>query len=678
MILFALIQLSMVAYLFRTRRNEYMVAAFSLYFHLIFSFAATLVFGGLLRSGGVALVGLAGALHAISFLRPKHFKLLFVLFIVSIIGAAILEKYIEPYYLLPESWNLFLFVLHLLVISKVIFDTISSYIHQSLLLKEEETKKLLEIDELKTDFYTNITHEFRTPLTVMIGLADKLQSNSTDPVKHDLNLISKNGQKLLSLINQLLDLSKITSGVIFINLQNKDLVGHMKRIREPFNNLANQNQINFKIRTSLDKLNLDYDPEKVEIVLSNLLSNAIKYSNEGSEIILSLEYLSHPFKIENAIEIVKYADINQSSTFYIKITVSDEGKGIPQDLIPKIFDRFYQIDHKSKEGTGIGLSIVKELISLMKGGLYVRSKEGQGSDFIIILPWVSETEKEEQEADSLTFEEIKTGESSNHSNSVYKADLPSLLLIEDNKDVAYYTKSILSEAYFIDIANDGQTGIDKAILSLPDIIVTDIMMPGLDGYEVCDLLKTNFLTSHIPIVMLTAKSDLHSKVQGYKTGADAYLSKPFNPDELKAIIANLLNQREKLRSKYWILATSGDENISPLSQEEEFLDKLKLTLNEHLDDVSLDTEKLAKMMFTSRTQLFRKLKALTGQSASNIIRSFRLNKAREYLENTDFPILHIAMEVGFKDQATFSRSFKNEFGKNPSTYRQEMNQNHSS
>ncbi len=510
-----------------------------------------------------------------------------------------------------------------------------------------EKNRLKELDNYKTKLYANITHEFRTPLTVIQGMAGQINGR----YKKETQLIRRNTQQLLHLVNQMLELAKLESGTLRLHPQQGDIISFLKYEIESYITLATSYHIDLTFTSSSDVINMDFDIQKLRRILSNLLSNAIKFMSSKGVI---------------NIDVTKY---NQIQTPHIQIRVTDNGAGIPALQLPYIFDRFYQVDTSATrltEGTGIGLALTKELVELMKGNIEVESQVDKGTTFIIQLPITQNApigETEYISSDSLYNEQVKPNIShpiinnSNHST---------VLLIEDNTDVIQYLIACLQDDYQILTALNGQEGIHTAITQTPDIIISDVMMPKADGFEVTQVLKQDERTSHIPIILLTAKADQESKLEGLESGADAYLSKPFDKSELMIRLAKLIEIRKKLQVYYVGSALEISNPEEEISKEAVFLQKLKSHVDQHLDDSDYNIEELAKDMLLSRQQLYRKTKALTGKSVAAYVRLIRLHHAKKLLQKTHLNVSEVAYRVGFSDPGYFSKSFSEEFGYAPS------------
>jgi signal transduction histidine kinase/CheY-like chemotaxis protein/streptogramin lyase len=521
-----------------------------------------------------------------------------------------------------------------------------------------QTEQLKQMDIIKSRLYTNITHEFRTPLTVIMGLMQQLRDKKApDWVLKSVSIVQRNSGSLLNLVNQMLDLQKLESGMMPLHMLQGDVIQFLNYLAESFRSLAESRQVYFHFLTDADTLVMDYDADKLRRIISNLLSNAIKFTPEGGSVYFQI------------------SEVNTNGKSSLALQVRDTGIGIAAEHLDKIFERFYQIDDSTTrkgEGTGIGLTLVSELVRKFDGEIQATSKVGQGTHITVHLPIhhhapFAETPIPEiitsesvlamgLEARSaeITIPEAKTGSA-----------LRQLLIVEDNPDVVHFLVNTLSESYHLHIAMDGQEGIDKAIEEVPDIIVSDVMMPVKDGFELCSTLKADVRTSHIPIVLLTAKADAASRLSGLQTGADAYLNKPFNKKELEVILDNLISLREALKKKY----ASSDHTLmtdEAESLDDRFLRDLQDVIDHNLDDSGLDVTQLCRAMNLSRTQLHRKISALTGRSTTNYVRFFRLSRAKQMLKTPGLNISEVAYQVGFRDPAYFSRSFSEEFDISPS------------
>ncbi|MEN0002668.1 MAG: ATP-binding protein [Bacteroidota bacterium] len=520
---------------------------------------------------------------------------------------------------------------------------------------EEQAEQLLEIDKAKSRFFTSISHEFRTPLTVILGMVDKLKAQPDRWLERGSTMIKRNSTNLLNLVNQILDLRKLESGSMQLNWVQGDIVAHLTYIFESFQSLAESKEIQLHLLCDEPAFTMDYDQDKILRILSNLLSNAIKFTPSGGHIYL----------------------IIQRSDASLFVRVKDSGIGIPENQIGRVFSQFYQVDAtplQTRRGSGIGLALSKELVQLMGGTIEVESKEGRGSTFTCILPIHQDAPlieaDEHTEADLLLMEQLASVPppvTSERKEEALEADeKPQILLVEDNRDVMAYVAACLRDHYELTLALNGQEGIEKAIETIPDLVLSDVMMPLKNGFELCDTLKKDDRTSHIPIILLTAKADDTSKISGLSKGADDYLTKPFNETELLLRIHNLLEAKKKLQIYFQRIGpVAKTDKREETHQEDEFLQKVRMTLEANIDDEDFGIIQICQQIRMSRTQLHRKIKALTGQSTSHYLRRIRLNKAKELLEKTDLNVSEVGYEVGFRNPGYFSRSFVKEFGVSP-------------
>lgn len=584
-------------------------------------------------------------------------------------GIAIKVKITPPWW---ETWWAYaIYAMFVLLIITAIYryQRRRWQLQTALRLEQQEAGKLKELDALKTNLYTNITHEFRTPLTVILGLSkmiqEKLPKLSSEKVSTHLQTIDRNGRGLLRLVNQMLDLNKIEAGKFELNYIQGDIISYLKVLVDTMSYYAQSKELEIHSFYELEAYQMDFDREKLEQVINNLLSNAIKFTPAKG----------HIYFFTNIDE--------EEKQFHIK--VKDTGIGISKEKIPHIFDRFYQIEHSSTrkgEGTGIGLALTKQLLHLMQGRIWVQSKPKEGSTFEIVLPIRRNSPiATDDSASRLEFQSIWQNSSPNltlasdqDTANLTSDTTPLILIVEDNRDVRAYVRTILDEQYIIKEAQDGQEGIEKALKYIPDIVITDVMMPRKDGFELCSLLKSDERTSHIPIIMLTAKADLDSRLVGLAKGADAYLAKPFSSEELRLRIDNLIQWTVKLRQRYQGVVPNSLVNVpnAILELEDGFLRKIRELIEARLDDSNFGAEELSRKVFLSRTQVHRKIKALTGKSTGQYIHAVRLNKALTLLQETDMTITQIAFEVGYKEVSYFSRRFAEEYGKTASSFRKAM------
>ena len=536
-------------------------------------------------------------------------------------------------------------------------------------LEQQEAKRLRDINQMKSQLYTNITHEFRTPLTVVIGMTELIrefvEKRAYGKIPETIDIIKRNSNSLLNLVNQILDLAKLESGNLKLQIMRGDVVLYLQFLTESFQSFADSKKLRLTFYSEVKALEMDYDPEKLLIIVSNLLSNALKFTPENGKVIL------HVNKIQD----------KKGDCLFIK--VKDTGIGIDESSMPHIFDRFYQVDGSStrgEPGTGIGLAMTKNLIELMNGQIAVNSKAGEGTEFSILLPithqegvvFSPETTRGHIQEKTNVFLPLNQHVSHVKDSLPVSDQSPLLLIVEDNPDIVLYLKSCLKGQYNLAIAKNGQEGIEMAITLIPDLIISDVMMPLKDGFELCDTLKQHTLTSHIPIILLTAKATIADKLKGLEYGADAYLQKPFNKKELLIRLEKLIEGRKKLQQRYSSIDAPLLEKENPASMEDAFLQQIRQVIENNITDPDFDSARLCREMGMSRSQIYRKLKALTDRSTSFFIRSVRLQKAREMLRDNDLTVSQVAYDVGFKDPSYFSRTFIEEFGVSPSEMRNQL------
>ncbi len=555
-------------------------------------------------------------------------------------------------------------------------------LRNKLMLEYSTSEKLRELDQVKSRFFANISHEFRTPLTLIIGQVSSLLSNTLDgKVKSKLDVANRNAQRLLHLINQLLDLSKIESGSMNLERKRVDIVSFIKTIFYLFESHAEQKGITYNCKCNYSRIELNYDQQKLEKVFSNLLSNAFKFTPDGGKIEVTIKHM---------LSSTTTADINNmdGKNGFVEIIVTDTGSGIPTKNIPYIFDRFYQVDNSTTreyQGTGIGLSLSKELVELHGGKITAESKEGEGSTFIVQLPFeegsLTQNESHKNESklleptnsleaimnDSLIVDEKEL--SSANTNVVKNNGKEILLVVEDNCDVRNYIAEQLTNDFQVLEAKDGQEGISLAKEKTPDLIITDVMMPKVDGHQLTAELKQDEKTSHIPIIMLTAKAALDNKIEGLETGADDYLIKPFNSEELLVRVKNLIATRRELRRQFSKATIIKPSDVTVVSMDQQFLKKVLSAVEKYMENEQFGVDKLADEVNMSVSQLNRKLGALIDQPAGKLIRSMRLQRAVDLLKKKSGTIAEICYQVGFSDQASFTRAFKKQFGCSPSKYK---------
>ncbi|MBG0858753.1 MAG: response regulator [Bacteroidales bacterium] len=528
---------------------------------------------------------------------------------------------------------------------------------------ERKNLQLAETDRLKTDFFTGISHEIRTPLSLIIDPLEKLSGKEglDEKTSGIIEIMQRNAQRLMQLVTQLLDISRLDAGKMKITLIEGDLIKHLRMLVYEFLSLAESRQIKYIAELPDYEFVTLFDRDKIEKVVSNLLSNAFKFTPQDGT-------------VKCTVEILRNEEGKTKDT--LKIRVSDSGSGISREHLGRIFDRFYRVEGINEYGgTGIGLTITQELIRLMHGEITVVSEKDTGSEFSVTIPLGSE-HLDEDEYVIIGKEEAAPEKPVNTMRSILTkagTELPregkmSLLIIEDNADLRNYLQSNLSDEYNVMCSENGGTGLHTAFTMMPDLIVTDIMMPDLDGISLCDRLKNNELTSHIPVILLSAKSTLADKIKGLESGADDYIIKPFSIDELKIRISNLMSLREKLRLKYSNLGrfTARKDNIK--SVDDRFMEKVIHIIEENVRDFDFSVALLHEKAGMSRMHLTRKLKILTGLTPGILIRNIRLEKSAELILHKAGNMTEIANSVGFSNPSYFTKSFRQYFGVSPKNY----------
>lgn len=522
------------------------------------------------------------------------------------------------------------------------------YIYRTILMKrriEEEANKA------KLQFFTNISHELRTPLTLIADPVNYIihDDNLNSQQRSMLQIVQRNVLVLTQLVSEILDFRKVQNGKMELRLSDFNLAESMKQWIKLFSVSAQKKHIAISMDAP-DTIMVRADQDKIERICYNLLSNALKYTSEGGEISL----------------------MAKEEGGRVMISVADNGCGISSDELPYIFDRFYQAKNAGR-GTGIGLAIVKAFTELHHGEVSATSIEGKGSTFTIHIPVRQKgevtnqpTEKIEQLVEPSSAEEVPN--QARHIDELiqpHQIDKPEVLIIDDNIDIRTYLRSVLSEKYNVSEASDGKVGLELARKIVPDIVLSDIMMPVMDGLEFCQQLKTDKAISHIPVILLTARSLDEQRVEGYEHGADAYISKPFSLRLLLSRIDNLIESRKKL-NQTWSKGVEDDE-IGNLSNEidKSFLKQLRKIIQENLVNSDLSVEQIGDEIGLSRVQLYRKVKALTGYSPVEILRKARLTRARHLLQTTERTVSEVAYAVGFSTPSYFSKCYKDEFGENP-------------
>ena len=528
-------------------------------------------------------------------------------------------------------------------------------------IKQRGAEKLKQLDAVKSSFFANISHEFRTPLSLILS---PLQKSLLDPdsnlSRSDIDMMYRNATRLHGLINQLLDLSRIESGKMRLHLEETDLRSFIATLCSAFQSQADQRQMGYHVTFNDDNGVGVVDRDKLEKIIYNLLSNAFKFTPDGGRI---------------DVEVRKSSDL--------VIRVRDNGIGISSAHIPFIFDRFYQVDTaptRFSEGTGIGLALAKELAETHKGSLQVTSVEGRGSEFVLSIPvnrnhyHVDDFTQANADKDIVNPWRHDPVQDDEEKLTDTENELPIILIAEDNADMRSFIRDTLKRDYRIVEAEDGLNAWEQAQTVIPDLIISDVMMPRMDGATLCEKIKTTFTTSHIPVVMLTARAGQQGKIDGLQRGADDYLVKPFDVQELKVRVQNLIVQRKKLRDLYRQEITLQPKDVIVTSLDAEFLQKALSILEKFYSNSEFGVDEFNREIGFSRMQLHRKLKALTGQSTGEFIKRFRLEKAKQLLSFQGAQVSQVAYDCGFNNVSHFSKSFKDYAGMTPSEFMERVPQ----
>jgi signal transduction histidine kinase/DNA-binding response OmpR family regulator len=539
---------------------------------------------------------------------------------------------------------------------------------------EAMSKRVHEADEQKLNFFSNISHELRTPLTLILGPVEQLvKDHAADPVALPLlRIIRRNALQLHNLINQLLDIRKVDTGKMKLLVSSGNITEYCRGVYSTFLHIAEAQDLRYTFSAPTDAIEGWFSEQIVETSLNNLLSNAFKYTPRGGDINVSL--IRVPTNVPDPAR--------------VRISVRDNGKGIPADQIQHVFDRYYQVENANtgfNTGTGIGLAFTRELVSLHKGEIEVESTQGQGTAFSITLPLRATDYSMEETVvapehrtvndtgdighaylEHLLSDRAERGEEEDR--DVLSDNSPMLLIVEDNADVRAFVRQIFVDEFVVREAENGVEGFQIAVDCIPDIIISDIMMPGMNGLELCTRLKQTLQTNHIPVVMLTAKTGDANELAGLEIGADDYLTKPFNADILKARIHRLLEARKAAREYYLREFLLTPKEVVALSPEDEFVRRAVNVVEDHISHPDLGVEMLMRELAVSRTQLFRKLKAITGYSANQFIRDIKLKRAAQLLRQNRHSIAEVLYISGFNSPSYFSACFKEAYGCLPKEY----------
>ncbi|MBN1950219.1 MAG: response regulator, partial [Bacteroidales bacterium] len=582
----------------------------------------------------------------------------------------------------PPFWKTWFFRVIIIILIGIVFYVIYLFIvnreklkHQ-LYFERQNTRQLQELDRLKHKFFMNISHEIRTPLSLIIGPMEKILASDMprEKILAHVNLMKRNTAILKKLVDQLLDYRKLETGNLKLDLKQGNLSVFLQELVVPFQQLASDKSIELDFNISHKSLFFAFDSDKVEKIMNNLISNAIKYTDSGGKINISVT--------PTLIDELEYSDTYQPPINFedeeiqnfVKIVVRDTGVGIPASQIQRIFDRFRQIENrhqKNTSGAGIGLSLTKELVKLHKGHIKVKSISGKGTKFTVLLPFLNQEEAERvgrennskgkslQENEDLNSLSLETENQSN--NHI-------ILIIDDNPDIREFIKSHFEPEYRVITAENGKEGWVKALEQVPDLIISDIMMPVIDGVELCRKIKNDERTSHIPVIMLTALTSKEKRLAAITAGADDYIDKPFDVSLLKAKADNILYIRKSLRERFSKELLLRPKDVVIASPDAKFLRKVIQVIEKNMSEPVLDVDFLARQVGVSRTQLYRKTSALTDMAVKEFVRDIRLKRAAQLISQEKLNISEVALEVGFNDISYFRKCFKEKYGVSASKY----------
>ncbi|SDM69418.1 hybrid sensor histidine kinase/response regulator [Kriegella aquimaris] len=575
--------------------------------------------------------------------------------------------------ILPPFWKTWWLYCIYVLVGGLLFWAIMYYYTQ----KVRENQRH-ELDQMKLQFFVNVSHEFRTPLTLILNPIDNILSNvnETSPIKSSALTIQRSARRLLHLMNQLLDYRKMDVGMSPLQLEKGNIVRFCEDIFSLFEGLASKKEIDYRFKSGSENITTLFDQDKVEKIITNLISNAIKFTNNGGVITVSMKKVSRTEKIYDSLFFTR-----EKLGDYVEIIVEDSGVGLDKEQLKNIFSRFYNLD-VTKSGTGIGLNFTKALVEMHGGDISVESQHKKGTKFMVRLPLNLKAQREKVETvkNEFRINSMKAAEYdmliANEEIDVVpkkaqseQTNLQTVLIVEDNKELRIHLTNDLKSVYNVKEAANGEKGLKMARKYYPDIIISDVMMPKMDGFELCRQIKTEFETSHIPVLLLTAKSQDDDRVTGYHSGADAYLAKPFVTRVLKARVSNLLEARKRLRQRF-----SEVGGIFPSSEvtsnniDEAFLDKATKIVLDNISDMDFKQDHLLKELGVGRSQLFRKISSLTGNNPSYFIRTVRLRYASELLRKKEYSIKEVSYMIGFNSTAYFSKTFKELFDLTPTEF----------
>jgi len=582
-------------------------------------------------------------------------------------------KILAPWW--KTNLALFIFILITLTTVLIIYNFLNVRLKERQQIKKEREERAQDeaLNAKKIQFFTNISHEFRTPLTLILNPLEAIIENKSVQLPNDISekhaTIYKNSKRLSRLIDELMDFRKLQFNKMSINASKFEIVTFVKEVVSHFEEEAVQRNIILSVESKQENTAIWADPSMLEKIIFNLLSNAFKATKDNGMVSLNIQIPLQP---------IDFPLLSSKEDFYgIEISILDSGIGIDKKDLEHIFTRFYQSNEMDKQyygGTGIGLEVVKNFIDLHMGIIEVRSEQKKGTEFKILLPLgskhlnLSKTDSNSKTNDEI-YQQINKSEINLETANNGERNKKTVLIVEDNSELRNYLKNELKEDYKVKIAINGKEGLQMAIKFIPDLVISDVMMPIMDGFEMCHKIKNDIRISHIPLLMLTAKGMQIDRVKGIDSGADVYLNKPFNMNVLKAHLSQLISSRQILFNKYYN-GVSDKELRNTTSLDKQFITNILEYIHENITDPALNVENLADKLLISRSKLYRKIKALTGNTANEFIKKIRLEKAKQFLENSDYSISEISYKIGFSSPSYFTKCYKIQFGILPTDVRQ--------
>lgn len=595
------------------------------------------------------------------------------------VPTAIAVRIFAPYW---QRWYAYIF--YILIVFLIISYVRQQMLRQQKLRRDIEYERINrenkdQLHQMKLQFFTNISHEFRTPLTLIHGPVNRMlrKSDLHENMQENLGLIKSNTDRLLRLVNQFLDFRKADAEKLKLHPVHSDIIAFCANICSCFEENAKQRGFIFKFSTEITKLKMDFDIDKLDKVLFNLLSNSFKYTPDEGEI--TFEIASNVKKPAN-ISGKSYSFGEELTDSFVEITISDTGNGIPEKHLSSIFERFYQVEKDSQQGTGIGLALSKSYVLLHRGQVSIISEPGKGTEFKIYLPQKQagsfsqklgneDSRSLHPEDSSVTFSESDK-ELLNKEKAVNQEAL--ILIVEDNMELLNYLGDVMKNHFRVAKARNGKDGLEQVHSMYPDLVISDIIMPEMDGIQLLDTIKTDIKTSHIPVILLTALESVEDRISGIQSGADAYIGKPFDDKLLIAYVNTILESRKKLRESFSSKEINWEEKYSSFDLDKKLLMKAISVVEKNISDVDLSVHTFASELNLSRTHLHRKLKSLTNQSATEFIRDVRLKNAVKLMQEGKLKVNEIGYAVGFNSHNYFTRSFNKQYGKSPSEFMKEI------